>query len=46
VKEFWYTEDDFFSFKQDNIDGIVGNVFFMDKTIVIDFKNKRFGIRK
>lgn len=44
TKEFWYSEEDFFGFKNDNIDGIIGNVFFLDKKIIIDFKNKKFGI--
>lgn len=44
TKEFWFTDEDYFSFEQQKIDGIIGNVFFLDKTIVIDFKNKKFGI--
>lgn len=44
TKEFWFTDEDYFSFEQQGIDGIIGNVFFLDKTIVIDFKNKKFGI--
>lgn len=44
TKEFWFTDEDYFSFGQQGIDGIIGNVFFLDKTIVIDFKNKKFGI--
>ncbi len=44
TKEFWFTDQDYFSFEQQGIDGIIGNVFFLDKTIVIDFKNKKFGI--
>jgi hypothetical protein len=44
TKEFWYTDEDYFYFEQQGIDGIIGNVFFLDKTIVIDFKNKKFGI--
>lgn len=46
TKEFWFTDEDYFSFEQQGIDGIIGNVFFLDKTIVIDFKNKKFGIIK
>ncbi len=42
--EFWYTDEDYFSLKQDGIDGIIGNVFFMDKIIIIDFMDKKFGI--
>ncbi|MGN7864729.1 hypothetical protein [Chryseobacterium sp. 22458] len=42
--ELWYTEGDYFSLKQDGIDGIIGNVFFMNKVIIIDFINKKFGI--
>ncbi|MGL6127236.1 hypothetical protein [Chryseobacterium artocarpi] len=44
TNELWYTDEDYFSLKQDGIDGIIGNVFFMDKIIIIDFVNKRFGI--
>lgn len=44
TKEFWFTDEDYFSFEQQAIDGVMGNVFFLDKTIVIDFKNKKFGI--
>jgi len=44
TKEFWFTDEDYFSLEQQGIDGIIGNVFFLDKTIVIDFKNKKFGI--
>jgi len=44
TKEFWFTDEDYFSFEQQGIDGVMGNVFFLDKTIVIDFKNKKFGI--
>lgn len=46
TNEFWFTDEDIFSFQQYGIDGIIGNVFFLDKTIVIDFKNKKFGILK
>ncbi|WP_326983302.1 hypothetical protein VUJ46_01770 [Chryseobacterium sp. MYb264] len=45
TKELWFTDDDYFSLEQQGIDGIIGNVFFLDKTIVIDFKNKKFGIK-
>ncbi|MFC5871814.1 MULTISPECIES: aspartyl protease family protein [Chryseobacterium group] len=44
TKEFWFTDEDYFSFEQQGLDGVMGNVFFLDKTIVIDFKNKKFGI--
>lgn len=44
TKVLWFTDEDYFSFEQHGIDGIIGNVFFLDKTIVIDFKNKKFGI--
>lgn len=44
IQEFWYTDEDYFSLKHDGIDGIIGNVFFMDKVIIIDFINKKFGI--
>jgi len=44
TREFWYTDEDYFSLKQDGIDGIIGNVFFMDKIVIIDFMNKKFGI--
>lgn len=46
TEEFWFTDEDTFSFEEQGIDGIIGNVFFLDKTIVIDFKNKKFGIIK
>jgi len=46
TEEFWFTDEDVFSFEQQGIDGIIGNVFFLDKIIVIDFKNKKFGIIK
>ena len=46
TKEFWFTDEDIVEFEKHGIDGIVGNVFFLDKTIVIDFKNKKFGIVK
>ena len=45
TKELWYSDDDLFGLKNDNIDGIMGNVFFLDKKIIIDFKNKKFGIQ-
>lgn len=44
ANELWYTDGDYFALKQDGIDGIIGNVFFMDKIIIIDFVNKKFGI--
>lgn len=44
VKQLWFTDEDYFGFKQQGIDGIIGNDFFYDKIIVLDFKNKRFGI--
>ena len=44
VKQLWFTDEDYFGFKQQNIDGIIGNDFFYDKIIVLDFKNKKFGI--
>lgn len=44
VKQLWFTDEDYFGFKQQDIDGIIGNDFFYDKIIVLDFKNKRFGI--
>lgn len=31
-------------FKQEGISGIIGNSYFLNNTIAIDFKNKRFGI--
>lgn len=33
-------------FKRENILGIMGNAFFLDRTIIIDYKNERFGIVK
>lgn len=44
TKALWFTEEDIFEFEPQGIDGIIGNVFFLDKTIIIDFKNKKFGI--
>lgn len=44
VKQLWFTDEDYFGFKQQDIDGIIGNDFFYDKIIVLDFKNKKFGI--
>ncbi|MCA6066611.1 hypothetical protein JI747_005435 [Chryseobacterium sp. RG1] len=44
TKELWYSDNDLFGFENDKIDGIIGNVFFLDKKIVIDFKNRKFGI--
>ena len=29
----------------DNTDAITGNILFWDKTIIIDFKNKKFGVQ-
>ena len=31
-------------YTKEKIFGIIGNSFFLDKTIIIDYKNKRFGI--
>lgn len=40
-----YGNDDFNDFfEQEKILGIMGNSFFFDKIIVVDFKNKQFGI--
>ncbi|KIC65201.1 hypothetical protein [Chryseobacterium taiwanense] len=44
TRELWYSDNDLFGLENDQIDGIIGNVFFLDKKIVIDFKNKKFGI--
>ncbi|MBM4317940.1 MAG: hypothetical protein FJ116_10730 [Deltaproteobacteria bacterium] len=27
------------------VDGMAGNALFWDKTIIIDFKNKKFGVK-
>ena len=32
-------------FKQQNIWGITGNAYFLNKIVIIDYKNSRFGIR-
>lgn len=32
--------------KQENISGTTGNMYFLTNTVVIDFKNKRFGVVK
>ena len=44
----YYEKDNYFDkmFEQLKCDGIIGNAFFFNKTISIDFKNKRFGIAK
>ncbi|MFO0361141.1 MAG: hypothetical protein ACK500_04885 [Flavobacteriales bacterium] len=44
----YYEKDNYFDdiFEQLNCDGIIGNAFFLNKTICIDFQNKRFGIAK
>ncbi len=40
-----YSSTDFSSFfEEEEILGLMGNIFFLDKTIIIDFPNKRFGI--
>jgi hypothetical protein len=33
-------------FEELKCDGIIGNAFFFNNTICIDFKTKRFGIAK
>jgi len=46
-KSFYYCVpqgDDFFI--RENISGIIGNAFFLDKIVIVDFKNKRFGVVK
>jgi hypothetical protein len=42
----YYEKGNYFDkmFYQLKCDGIIGNAFFFNKTICIDFKNKRFGI--
>jgi hypothetical protein len=44
----YYEKDNYFDkmFEHLKCDGIIGNAFFFNKTICIDFKNKRFGIAK
>ena len=44
----YYAKDNNFDkmFEQLKCDGIIGNAFFFNKTICIDFKTKRFGIAK
>lgn len=44
----YYAKDNNFDkiFEQLKCDGIIGNAFFFNKTICIDFKTKRFGIEK
>jgi hypothetical protein len=32
-------------FKQQNIWGITGNAYFLNKIVIIDYKNSRFGIK-
>lgn len=46
IEDFWYSDNDLFGLQNDKIDGIMGNVFFLNKKIIIDFKNKKFGIIK
>jgi hypothetical protein len=42
----YHERDDYFDtvFKQIGCDGIIGNAFFLDKKICIDYHNQRFGI--
>lgn len=44
----YYERDNYFDkiFKQIECDGIIGNSFFFNKVICIDYKTKRFGIAK
>jgi len=44
----YYAKDNNFDkiFEQLKCDGLIGNAFFFNNTICIDFKNKRFGIAK
>ena len=44
----YYARDNNFDqiFKELKCDGIIGNAFFFNRTICIDFKTKRFGIEK
>ncbi len=44
----YYAKDNNFDkmFEQLKCDGIIGNAFFINKTICIDFKTQRFGIAK
>ena len=44
----YFARDNYFDkmWEQLRCDGIIGNAFFFDKTICIDFKTKRFGIAK
>ncbi|MDZ4667437.1 MAG: hypothetical protein SGJ00_06085 [bacterium] len=46
--EVYHERNNFFDeiFKQIECDGIIGNSFFFDKVICIDYKTKRFGIEK
>jgi hypothetical protein len=44
----YYEDENYFDkiFKQIECDGIIGNSFFLNKKICIDYKTKRFGISK
>ncbi len=42
----YYTLDNYFDFQRMYCDGIIGNALFLNKTICIDYKTKRFGIAK
>jgi len=42
----YYALDNYFDFQRMYCDGIIGNALFLNKTICIDYKTKRFGIAK
>lgn len=42
----YYALDNNFDFQRMYCDGIIGNALFLNKTICIDYKTKRFGIAK
>ena len=48
LKYIWYNTNDNFdkAFKDANIHGIIGNRPFLNKVLLLDFKNKRIGIKK
>jgi hypothetical protein len=46
--QIWYTNPDRIEklIKENNLFGITGNAMYLNKTVMLDYKNKRFGITK
>lgn len=42
--QFTYYDDDVKFNKEENIIGLIGPLFFIEKTVIVDYKNNRFGI--